>query len=128
MIDEYIANQAPKVQPILRAVRETIRVAAPLATEKMAWSMPTFWQGENLVHFAASKHHLGIYPGAEAIVVFADRLAGKATSKGAIRFPYDKPIDHELIGDIVRWRVGQAEAKPPRPARSGRPSKAPEDR
>ena len=25
--------------------------------------MPTFWQGENLIHFAAFKKHLGIYPG-----------------------------------------------------------------
>jgi uncharacterized protein YdhG (YjbR/CyaY superfamily) len=120
MIDEYIATQEPVIQPILRAVLETIRAAAPDAIEKMAWNMPTFWQGENLVHFAASKHHLGIYPGADAIVVFAERLTRQPTSKGAIRFPYDQPIDHELIADIVRWRVSQAKAKPPRRPRSRR--------
>lgn len=37
--------------------------------------MPTFWQGENLVHFAVFKKHIGFYPGGEAIGAFAQRLA-----------------------------------------------------
>ncbi|MFT3984226.1 MAG: hypothetical protein QM697_09965 [Lachnospiraceae bacterium] len=34
-----------------------------------------------------------------------ERLAGYKTSKGAIQLPLGKPIDYELIADIVRWRV-----------------------
>jgi uncharacterized protein YdhG (YjbR/CyaY superfamily) len=108
-IDDYIAEQAPEVQPILQNIRETIRAAAPRAVEKVAWQMPTFWQGENLVHFAAFKKHIGLYPGGEAVGVFEERLTGYKTSKGAIQFPLDKPIDHELIADIVVWRVKQVE-------------------
>jgi uncharacterized protein YdhG (YjbR/CyaY superfamily) len=111
MIDQYIAEQDPAVQPFLRAVCATIRAAAPDATEKIAWGMPTFWQGQNLVHFAAQQHHLGLYPGGEAVGVFAERLTGYQTSKGAIRFPYDQPADLELIADITRWRVQSAKAK-----------------
>jgi uncharacterized protein YdhG (YjbR/CyaY superfamily) len=110
-IDEYIDEQSVEVQPLMRAVRDTARAAAPKATEKISWSMPTFWQGENLIHFAAFKYHIGVYPGGDAVSVFADRLNGYKTSKGAIRFPIDKPIDHALIADIVRWRVEQAEKK-----------------
>jgi len=62
--------------------------------------------GENLIHFAAFKKHLGLYPGGEAVGAFAERLIGYKTSKGAIQFPLDKPIDFDLIADIVRWRVG----------------------
>ena len=72
--------------------------------------MPTFWKGENIIHFAAFKNHLGIFPGGEAVGVFAERLAGYKTSKGAIQFPFDKPIDHELISDITRWRIEQADS------------------
>lgn len=107
-IDEYIADQPAEVQPLLQSVRETIRAAAPDAVEKISWQMPTFWQGENIVHFAAFKKHIGLFPGGEAVGVFADRLEGYKTSKGTIQFPLEKPIDHNLIGDIVRWRVGQA--------------------
>lgn len=107
-IDEYIFNQPAEVQPLLQAVRETIGAAAPDAIEKISWQMPTFWQNENIVHFAAFKKHIGLFPGGEAVGVFADRLEEYKTSKGTIQFPIGKPIDHKLIGDIVRWRVEQA--------------------
>ena len=108
-MDDYILAQTPEVQSILQSIRETIHAAAPDAVEKIAWQMPTFWQGENLVHFAAFKKHIGLYPGGEAVGVFGERLAGYKTSKGAIQFPLDRPVDHELIADIVRWRVSQVE-------------------
>ena len=106
-IDEYIAAQSEDVRPLLQGIRETIRAAAPEATEKISWRMPTSWQGENLIHFAAFKKHIGLYPGGEATAEFAERLAGYKTSKGAIQLPLGKPIDYELIRDIVRWRVKQ---------------------
>ena len=108
-IDAYIAMQPEAVQPLLQSIRETIRAAAPGAVEKMSWQMPTFWQGENIAHFAAFKKHIGFYPGGEAVSAFSERLVGYKTSKGAIQFSLDKPIDHELIADIVRWRLGNSD-------------------
>ena len=107
-IDEYIAGQPAEIQPVLQKIRQTIREAAPDAKEKISWRMPTFWQGENLIHFAVFKKHIGIYPGGEASAVFADRLTGFKTSKGAIQFPLGKPVDYKLIEDITRWRVAAA--------------------
>ncbi len=106
-IDEYIASQPENVRPMLQSIRETIHTAAPEATEKISWQMPTFWQGENLIHFAAFKKHIGLYPGGEVTTEFAERLTGYKTSKGAIQLSLGKPIDYELITDIVRWRVEQ---------------------
>jgi uncharacterized protein YdhG (YjbR/CyaY superfamily) len=108
-IDEYIESQPEAVREILLKVRETIRAAAPDAIEKISWRMPTFWQKENLIHFAAFKRHIGIYPGGEAVGVFAERLADYKTSKGAIQFPLDRPVDYALIAEITRWRVAQTE-------------------
>ena len=110
-IDEYIAAQSEDVRPILDKVRQAIRSAAPDATEKISWRMPTFWQGENLIHFAAFKKHLGIYPGDLSLAPFMDRLEGYHKSKGAIQFPYDQPIDYELIADITDWRVTTVKEK-----------------
>lgn len=110
-IDEYIGMQPEDVRPLLQRVREAIRSAAPEAVEKIAWRMPTFWQSENLIHFAAFKEHISIFPGGEAVGVFAKRLAGYKTSKGTIQFPLNKPIDYQLIADIARWRSRQAEEK-----------------
>jgi len=110
-IDDYIAEQPEEIRPILKKVRETIRGVAPDALEKIAWRMPTFWQVENLIHFAAFKNHMGIYPGDLSLIPFEGRLEGYHRTKGAIQFPYDKPVDYELIADITRWRLSCAMAK-----------------
>ena len=110
-IDEYIETQPENIRPVLRKVRETIRAAAPKATETISWRMPTFKQGENLIHFAAFKKHLGIYPGDLSLSPFTKRIADYRNSKGAIQLPYDKPIEYELIADITRWRVSCVEKK-----------------
>lgn len=106
-IDDYIKAQPEGVQLLLQSIRKTIHDAAPEAVEKISYQMPTFWQGENIIHFAAFKNHIGLYPGGEVTSVFSERLTGYKTSKGGIQLPRDKPIDHQLIADIVRWRVEQ---------------------
>jgi uncharacterized protein YdhG (YjbR/CyaY superfamily) len=109
-IDQYICEQTEDVQPILCKIREVIRAAAPEATEKMSWRMPTFWQGENLIHFAAFKKHISIFPGGEASAVFAEKLTGYKTAKGTIQFPLNKPVPYDLIEEITRWRVAVVES------------------
>lgn len=107
-IDEYIAEQPEVVRPILAKVRETIRAAAPEAVEKISWRMPTFWQGGYIIHFAAFKKHIGIYPGDLSMTPFADKIEAYRHTKGAIQFPLDKPIDYDLISEITRYRVEAA--------------------
>ena len=102
-IDEYIASQDERIQPLLSEVRAILKTTLPEAEERISWSMPTYWKGRNIIHFAASKKHLGLYPGGEATEVFADDLSDYSVSKGTIRLPYDKPLPTELIEKIARW-------------------------
>jgi uncharacterized protein YdhG (YjbR/CyaY superfamily) len=107
-IDEYIASfDDARIREILRKVRAEIREVLPSAREKISYGMPTFWQGENLVHFAAAKNHLGIYPGnlTNLPTELREKIAAKyKTSTGAIQFPYEK-IDYNLIREIARTRA-----------------------
>ena len=102
-IAEYIREQPEAVQPILRQLQETIHASIPEAKEKISWSMPTFWKGHNLIQFAASQKHIGLYPGPEAVAFFADRLQAYSTSKGTIRLPLNQPMPLELIAGIAQW-------------------------
>lgn len=102
-VDSYIEAQPVNIRPILNQVRDTLRKALPNAKECISWSMPTFRGKNNIIHFAAHKKHIGLYPGAEAIEHFAERLTGYNTSKGAVQFPYNKPIPLELIAEIAIW-------------------------
>ena len=108
-IDSYIEHAPEEHREVLQRVRETIKAAAPDATEKLSWKMPTFWQGRNLIQFAAHKQHLGLYPGPEAVGAFAEQLDNEDLkhSKGAIKIPWDKPIPYELIAEIARYQVSK---------------------
>ncbi len=114
-IDAYIANQPEAVQPLLHKIRAVIREAAPDAVEKISWQMPTFWQGENLIHFAAFKKHVGIYPGDLSLAPFAEKLAVYKHTKGAIQFPLDQPIDYAFIAEITRFRAKAVSEKEKHP-------------
>ena len=104
-IDEYIQAQDEGIRDRLQNVRETIRKELPDAVEKILWSMPTWWQGHNIIHFAANKKHIGLYPGPEAVVQFMEKLtqAGCKYSKGSIQIPYSDELPLELIAEIARW-------------------------
>ncbi len=108
-IDQYIEEQEEAVKPYLHEIRRILHTAIPDAQEKISWSMPTYWKGQNIIHFAASKKHLGLYPGGEATEVFAEKLEGYDVSKGTIRLPYKTPLPENLISEIAKWCFDQYE-------------------
>lgn len=102
-VDEYITEQPEDVKPLLNQVRDTIRVVLPDAEERIAWRMPTYWEKHNIIHFAAFKKHIGLYPGDQAIIHFAQQLSEYKTSKGAVQFQYNEPLPLALIAEIAQW-------------------------
>ncbi len=69
--------------------------------------MPTFWKGRNILHFAALKKHIGIYPGGEATEMFAGKLDKYDTGKGTIRLSHHKELPLALIAEIALWAYGR---------------------
>jgi uncharacterized protein YdhG (YjbR/CyaY superfamily) len=104
-IDEYISGFPPDVQEKLTRIRSIIHDAAPQAEETIKYQIPTFVLNGNLVHFAAFKSHIGLYPTPSGIEKFKDELKDVEISKGTIRFPLDRPIPYDLISEIVSFRV-----------------------
>lgn len=122
-IDEYIAMFPPAIQELLQIMRTAIHKAAPKAEETISYQIPTFTLHGNLVHFAAFKHHIGFYPGADGIASFSEELSAYKGAKGSVQFPLDKPLPIALVTKIVKFRVQKnlekAEAKKkssPKPA------------
>jgi uncharacterized protein YdhG (YjbR/CyaY superfamily) len=114
-IDDYIASASPEVRSILEKIRLTIKEAAPEATEKISYQIPTFALSGNLIHFAAFKKHIGLYPPVKGDEKLKADIAPYAGEKGNLKFPLDKPIPYALIRRIVKCRVKEqlerAEAK-----------------
>jgi uncharacterized protein YdhG (YjbR/CyaY superfamily) len=119
-IDEYIAGFPADVQAVLRAVRATVRRAAPRAEERISYRMPAVFQNGVVVYFGAFKHHLGVFPPVRDRAL-RTRLAPFAGPKGNLQFPYDKPIPHALIAAVVRARLAEnLGTRAKRPAKSKR--------
>jgi len=104
-IDGYIAQFPEDVQKLLNKIRAVIKKAAPDASEKISYQMPTFYLRGNLVHFAAFKKHIGFFPTPSGIEAFKNEISAYKWSKGAIQFPFDKPVPYDLIEKIVKFRV-----------------------
>ena len=110
-IDEYIAIFPPSTQNLLTQIRQLISKAAPNATESIKYAMPTFEYFGNLVHFAAYKNHIGLYPSPSALKAFKNEIDAYVNSKGAVQFPLNKPLPLSLISKIVKYRVIENENK-----------------
>jgi uncharacterized protein YdhG (YjbR/CyaY superfamily) len=104
-IDEYIAEFPPAVRERLQQVRELIRASAPEAVETISYAMPTFDLHGHLVHFAAFKNHIGLYPTPHGIEAFEKELAPYKAGKGSLRFSLEEPLPLDLISRIVEFRV-----------------------
>jgi uncharacterized protein YdhG (YjbR/CyaY superfamily) len=105
-IDSFIQNYPEEIQALLLKVREIALGVDPDLEQTISYGIPTLKKhGKVILHFAAQKAHLGIYPGSEAIAHFGERLIDYETSKGTIRIPFIEPLDHQLIEDMVRFNL-----------------------
>jgi uncharacterized protein YdhG (YjbR/CyaY superfamily) len=104
-IDSYINGFPPETQALLQQLRQTIHNAAPQATEKISYGMPTFYLNGNLIHFAAYQHHIGLYPAPSGIEAFQKELSMYKHAKGSLQFPINNPLPLDLIRRIVAFRV-----------------------
>lgn len=105
--EEYISCFPEGIQIKLNQIRNTIRKAAPNASEKISYAIPAFEQHGNLVHFAGYKNHIGFYPASSGIRKFQKELTPYKFSKGSVQFPLDKPLPLRLIARIVKFRIAE---------------------
>jgi uncharacterized protein YdhG (YjbR/CyaY superfamily) len=104
-VDEYIAGYPVSIQEKLNEMRKTIIDAAPGASEKISYRMPSYVFNGMLVYFAAHTNHLGFYPFTTVLKAFSSELTPYHTTKGGIQFPYKSPLPLNLIKRIVEFRV-----------------------
>lgn len=106
-VEEYIAQFPEHVQNILVKIRAVIKESAPDAVEKISYQMPGYYLNGFLVSFAVWKHHIGFYPKTSEMETFIEELSSYKGTKGSVHIPLNKPIDYELIGKIVKFRVAE---------------------
>lgn len=110
-VDEYLAALPEEPRRALEQVRETIRAAAPDATETIAYDMPAFRDGGKfLVSYAAYKKHWSLFPANQTVRdALGEEVAPYVSGKGTFRFRSGEPVPTELVEKIVRIRVAEVQ-------------------
>lgn len=102
-IEEYVAALTPEQRALVTAVSERVAAVVPEAEPVIRYDMPT-WQvdGRSLVHVAAWKAHLSLYPvPPEGDAALDADLAPYAGAKGTLKLPYAE-VDLDLVERVVR--------------------------
>jgi len=113
-VEEYLASLPEDRRAAVSRLRETIRAAAPDATETIAYSMPAFRShgGQFLVSFAAFKAHYSLFPASGAVIEeLGDEVAPYLVGKGTIRFPANEPLPLSTVSKIVKIRLAETAAR-----------------
>ena len=110
-VDKYLSGFDPEIRTKLEIIRQTIMKAAPGSEERISYMMPTFFNNGVLIHYAAFKKHIGIFPGSSGIEAFKEELADFDCSKGTIRIPFDRELPLKLISEIARFRLEENRMK-----------------
>ena len=110
-VDEYVAALPDGVRPLMQRIRETIRTVVPDVGETISYSMPTFTlDGRSLVHVAAWKKHIGVYPLPEMDDDLAAAIEPYRGTPDTLRLPLDD-VRLDLLERVVAAMVDERERR-----------------
>ena len=105
-IDKYLNNLKPEYKTELERIRKIIKELVPEVAEEMSYGMPTFkYKGKILIHIAAFKDHMSLFPTPGPIEDLQEKLTNFQISKGTIKFTLENNVSDSLVKDIVRSRL-----------------------
>lgn len=87
-------------------IRALLQRCVPAGEERLSYRMPTMFCGGVVLHYAAFKQHIGLYPPVTDAALRA-RLAPWAGPKGNLQFRHDHPLPMDLIEAVVVARLAE---------------------
>lgn len=110
-VDEYLATVRVEAQAALGNLRDTIRAAAPNATEVISYQIPTFADRAPIVAYSVSRNHCSFHLlSPEVMAAHKGELSVYDTTKATIRFAVDEPLPAALVTKLVKARIAENDA------------------
>jgi len=112
-VEDYLEGLPQGSREVLEVLRQTIRAAAPEATEAISYQMPAFkMNGRSLVCYAAFKDHYSLFPMSMRVIESnRDALEPYLSGKGTIRFGMDERLPKALVKKVVKARIEESAAR-----------------
>jgi uncharacterized protein YdhG (YjbR/CyaY superfamily) len=107
-VEEYYRQLEPDSRRGLKELRRVILAELPSVEERISYRIPTFFvAGRRVVHIAAWKEHLSMYPAPAALPGLEKELDRHRSGRGTLKFPLNRPLPVELIRAAVAWQMGR---------------------
>ena len=110
LVDEYIAGFGSETKRRLELLRHAVQATFPKTIEDVSYGMPTYRPApkkRGIVHFAASKGHIGIYaifdPKNDSVI--HEKMKPYRTGKGTLQFKNDEPFPMATIRQILSYQA-----------------------
>ncbi len=110
-VDAYIAAAPEAVQPLLNQLRQVIKTAAPQATEKISYGMPSYEHHGHLAYFAGYERHVGLYGVAHVASANDDDVSKYLEHRSTLRFPVGQELPIARIRRLIKARVKENDIK-----------------
>ena len=111
-VDEYLEALPDEARAAMEGVRRSIRTVVPGVGETISYQMPTFTlDGRPLVHVAAWKRHIGVYPLPPLDGALAQEVAPYRAATDTMRLPLGRDIPDGLVERVVAVMVEQRAAR-----------------
>jgi uncharacterized protein YdhG (YjbR/CyaY superfamily) len=111
-VDEYIATLPPEIQERVALLRETIAATIPTATETIRYAIPAVMMNNRyVVHYAAWKHHIGLYPIPSLPEALEAEVSPLRSMKDTVRLVHSKPLPIDLISRLLVQLLAQRDAE-----------------
>ena len=111
-VDEYLDALPDEARAAMEGIRRSIRSVVPGIGETISYQMPTFTlDGRPLVHVAAWKRHIGVYPLPPLDGALAQEVAPYRAATDTMRLPLGREIPDGLVERVVAVMVEQRAAR-----------------
>lgn len=110
-VDGYVEGLPDDVRARMAEIRRLLRSVAPDVEETISYAMPTFTlDGAPVVHVAAWKAHIGLYPLPALDAELEREVAPWRGTKDTLRLPHSRPLPVDLVGRVLAALVAQRRA------------------
>lgn len=108
LVDAYLSGVEPAKRKHLEHIRALVHELVPGVEETISYGMPTFKiNGKPIIHIAAFKQHMSIFPTGDGDVVTIPGVEAFRTSKGTLQFTEEKPLSDEMLRAIILLRLSK---------------------
>lgn len=101
-VDDYVAALPVDVAVRMDELRRVVRSVVPDVAETISYAMPTFvLDGRPLLHAAAWKHHIGLYPLPALDAALEREVAPWRGTEDTLKLPHRTAFPTRLVERVV---------------------------